>query len=204
MIQYEHTDYDWYVEVQRRLTAKKTSNGTTYFTWCTEKMMEDVNHLIHQYVSSILTILCHGCRCGTEVNELQKLNPEAKVHSTDIYGIAYKFDRTYFREMDFDLVLDEWKGYFDVIYSNSLDHSRDPINTLLAWKSELRNGGICFVDFNWGRGVSKEDCFRLDGIDYKTEVEDISREVNMEILYVSSPYVDPYKNFYADVILRKS
>jgi len=203
MIQYEHKDYDWYVEVQRRLTALKTNNGRDYFTWCTEDMIKEVNELVHQYLPIIDSIVCHGCRCGTEVEIFRKLNPQAKVYGTDLYGDAYKFDRTCFREMDFDIVPVEWLDYFDMIYSNSIDHSRDPINTLLAWKTELRNGGICFVDFNWGRGVSREDCFRLDGMDYETEIKDIGKKVGMEVPYISSPYLDTYKNSYADVILRK-
>ncbi len=160
MIQYQHNDYDWYVKVQRRLTARKTNNGRGYFTWCTENMIRDVNKLLHQYLDNIRSIVCHGCRCGTEVEIFQLLNPGTKVYGTDLYGDAYMFDRTYFKEIDFDMVPTEWIDYFDVVYSNSIDHSRDPINTLLAWKSELRNGGICFVDFNWGSGVSQEDCFR--------------------------------------------
>lgn len=147
MIQYQHNDYDWYIKVQRRLTARKTNNGRDYFSWCTEDMIKEVNELVHQYIPTIDSILCHGCRCGTEVEIFRKLNPQARVYGTDLYGDAYKFDRTYFREMDFDTVPVEWLDYFDMIYSNSLDHSRNPINTLLAWKSELRNDGICFVNF---------------------------------------------------------
>ncbi len=204
MIQYEHNDYDWYVEVQRKLTARKTNNGRGYFTWCTENTIRDVNKLVHQYLPTIDSILCHGCRCGTEVEIFQMLNPQAKVYGTDLYGDAYKFNRTYFREMDFDTVPVEWLDCFDMVYSNSIDHSRNPINTLFAWKSELRRGGICFVNFMWGRGVSREDCSHLEGIDYKKEIKDIGKEVGMEILYISSPNIDMYKNDYADVILRKS
>lgn len=201
MIQYEHKDYDRYIDVQRKLTAKKTGYGNIYFSWCTEDMIVHVNELIHKYIDSIRSIVCHGCRCGTEVDVLQRLNPDVKVYGTDLYGEAYRFDRTYFMEMDFDIIPEEWIGYFDVVYSNSIDHSRNPINTLLAWKAELREGGICFVDFEWGRGVSREDCFHLDGIDYESEINDIADKVGMDVVYVSDPGIDAYGNSYADVIM---
>ena len=204
MIQYEHRNYDQYVAVQRRMTERKTQKGRKYFSWCDEDMMKEVNDIIHQYVDKIEKIVCHGCRCGTEVDVLQKLNPQAKVYGTDIYGNAYAFDRTYFREMDFDTVPEEWKEYFDVIYCNCIDHSRDPINTLLGWKSELRDGGISFVTFYWGRGISKEDCFHLDDRCPELDIKDLANRVGMEIQYISSPYIDRWRNCLADVVCRKS
>jgi len=203
MIQYKHKDYQWYLSVQRRLTAKKTDNGKKYYTWVDEKDMKEVNRVIHLYAKDIQTILCHACRCGLEVDVLHKLNPTAKVFGTDIYGEAYKFDRAYFREMDFDIVPEEWVEYFDVIYSNSIDHSRDPINTLLAWKEELKKDGIFFINFHWGRGVSKEDCFHLDGIDYTTEIKGIANEISMKPLYISKDYQFADGASCADVVLEK-
>ncbi len=202
MIVYEHKDYDEYVRVQCRLTSKKTNRGRNYFTWITEENMTRINELIHSYSNGIETIICHGCRCGTEVDVLQKLNPSVKVFGTDLYGKAYQFDRKYFREMDFDTVPEEWKGYFDVVYSNSIDHSRNPINTLLAWKSELKENGICFLNFYWGTNITKEDCFHLDGNDYRAEIKGIGEKVSMNVLYTSEPYKDQYGNICADVVLR--
>jgi hypothetical protein len=150
--------------------------------------MKEVNRIIHLYVKDMQTAVCHGCRCGLEVDVLQRLNPHARVFGTDIYGDAYKYDRVYFREMDFDTVPPEWEGYFDVVYSNSIDHSRNPIATLLAWKSELNPSGICFVNFHWGRGMSREDCFHLDGIDYVSEIKEIAERVGMKSIYISKDY----------------
>ncbi len=204
MIQYEHKDYEWYKAVQRKLTAKKTRYGNRYYTWIDEKEMTEVNRLIHLYTKDIQTVVCHGCRCGLEVDVLQKLNPIARVFGTDIYGDAYKYDRTYFREMDFDEVPPEWVEYFDVVYSNSIDHSREPIRTLLAWKSELKDGGICFVNFHWGRGVSREDCFHLDSSKWESEIREITRKVGMKILYISDPIEFADGASCADVIYGKN
>jgi len=201
MIIYEHKDYDEYVRLQRRLTRRKTNNGRNTFYWIKEDGLLNVNKLIHSYIGDIKTMVCHGCRNGLEVNVLQNLNPDAKVFGTDLYGKAYKYDKTYFKEIDFDIVPEEWKGYFDVVYSNSIDHSREPINTLLAWKSELKDGGICFVNFHWGRGVSREDCFHLDPDNHELEIKEIAERVGMKILHLSTPSSFADGASCADVIL---
>jgi hypothetical protein len=182
---YRHNNYRRYVRLQRALTEKKTDAGQNWFSWATEDMMIKVNNTIHSFKNIIGSILCHGCRSGIEVNMLKNLNPDAEVFGTDLYGPAYKFDRTYFREMDFDTVPKEWVGYFDVVYSNSLDHSRNPINTLLAWKSELKNDGILFATFTIGRGLTREDCFHLDELNRDDDIKEISEKINMKVLYTS-------------------
>jgi len=202
---YKHDNYDWYVAVQKKLTAKKVrmaKAGKFFKSWVGRKALRNINDMIHTYTDP-KTIVCHGCRLGVEVAVLQKLNPDSVVFGTDIYGDGYAYDKTYFREMDFDTVPDEWKGYFDVIYSNSLDHSRNPINTLLAWKSELRPEGIMFINFHWGRGISREDCFHLDPTNWREEVLEIAREIGMDVLYISDPKLFADGANYTDVILKK-
>ncbi len=203
MDMFNHTNYDWYLAVQKKLTARKTRGGENFLSWIDEKGLAEVYKLIHAYCSSVKTIVCHGCRSGLEVDVLQKLNPGVTVYGTDIYGQAYKYDRTYFREMDFDIVPLEWIDYFDVVYSNSIDHSRNPVNTLLSWKIELRQNGICFVNFHWGRGVSREDCFHLDMNNWKDEISEISSQVEMKISHISAPYSFADGASCADVILEK-
>jgi len=201
---YEHKNYEWYTAVQKKLTAKKTDHGNSSLSWIDEEGLVVVNKLIHSHVNDIKVVVCHGCRSGVEVDVLQRLNPDARVFGTDLYGEAYKYNRTYFREMDFDDVPPEWVGYFDVIYSNSIDHSRNPINTLMAWKSELKNNGICFVNFHWGRGVSREDCFHLDPARYEEEIKEIAEKIGMKVLYISTPYSFADGASCADVILEKA
>ncbi len=200
-----HESYDEYVNIQRQLTAKRTDNGRNILTWVSEDMLSDINKVLHSYVSDIKTMVCHGCRNGFEVNILQNLNPDAKVFGTDIYGLAYRYDRTYFREMDFDTVPEDWKEYFDVVYSNAIDHSRNPINTLLAWKSELKMNGVCFVAFHWSkRHGTKADCFNLSFRKPIHEIWEIVEKIGMKILYTSEPdTVNRGRAYYANVILSK-
>lgn len=200
---YQHRSYNRYVRVQRNLTARKTNDGKNTLYWVSKEDLVKINELLHSYIDDIKTIVCHGCRNGLEVNVLQTLNLNAKVFGTDIYGPAYKYDREYFREMDFDIVPKNWVEYFDVIYSNSIDHSRNPINTLSSWKTELKENGICFIAFHWGRGVSKTDCFHLDPVDPESEIKVISKQIMMKVLHISEPRAFSRRAYSVNVILSK-
>lgn len=200
-----HQNYEEYVSAQRSLTAKRTHNGRNIVTWVSEEMLGDINKVLHTCVSDIKTIVCHGCRNGFEVNVFQYLNPDAKVFGTDLYGSAYKWDRNYFREMDFDTVPQEWKEYFDVVYSNAIDHSRNPFNTLFSWKSELKENGICFIAFQFTRRkVNEGDCFNLSTRKYRSEIEFLAKETGMRMVYCSEPSsINHRRGYYVNVILKK-
>lgn len=197
-----HDSYEEYVQVQREMVAKKTRNGTSTRTWVSREMIGTINDLMHQYVPGIKNIVCHGCRSGVEVDALQALNPDAHVYGTDLYELAYKYDRNYFRQMDFDTVPEEWKGKFDVVYSNAIDHSRHPITTLMAWKSEIKQTGILFVTFHFThRGVNKCDCFSLSTRRWYTEINNIVKEIDMKIIYLSNPEsLNKRRGYYSDAI----
>lgn len=203
MEQYNHTDYDFYRHVQRKLTWRKTQRATVVRSWIDESDMKEVNDKLHLYSKGFRTVVCHGCRSGLEVDVLKRLNPNSEIWGTDIYD-GYMFDRKWFREMDFDVVPPEWEGYFDIIYSNSIDHSRDPISTLSAWKRELKTEGIMFVNFHWGRGVSREDCFHLDRVAWKDELKQISMKVGLHVLLIASPRGFADGAWATDVIMRKA
>lgn len=200
---YPHKDYDYYVMSQKSLTRKKTNNGVNSMTWVDEEKVFIINQLIHTYIENIKTMVCHGCRSGVEVDMFQNLNPTSEIYGTDIYKHAYKYDKNFFRDIDFDTIPKGWTDYFDVIYSNSIDHSRDPVNTLLAWRTELNDSGVIFVTFYWGRGVSREDCFHLDPLNWKKEIEELSHSTGLTINHFSDEYVDRYNNHCVDVIFRK-
>ncbi len=205
MEQYKHTNYDYYKAVQRKLTWRKTQRATVVRSWVDEEDLKQVNNKLHYYIpkADFHRIVCHGCRSGLEVDALQRLNPHIEVWGTDIYD-CYMFDRKWFREMDFDTIPEEWIGHFDVVYSNSIDHSRDPVATLTAWKEELRPDGIMFVNFHWGRGVSREDCFHLDRAKWREELWEISEKVGIEIVHIAEPRQFADGAYAVDVIMRRS
>ena len=198
---YRHEDYNLYIGLQQKLTGRKTQRGKICLSFVDQVQIMAINDLIHSFVKEVKTIVCHGCRSGFEVDALHKLNPDAKVFGTDVYWKGYKYDREYFRPMDFDIVPPEWIGYFDVVYSNAIDHSRNPINTLTLWKSELSKDGIICVNYYWGRGIDKENCFNLDKHRYMEEIEEISKTIGMKTLYVSPTFTYARRRYFAEVIM---
>ena len=202
---YTHGSYESYLNTQYSHTDGETDHGTGVVIWASEVMLKEVNALIHSHINDIRSIVCHGCRNGFEVDVLKRLNSGAEVFGTDIYELAYKYDRKFFRRMDFDLVPEEWVGYFDVVYSNSIDHCRDPLLTLNSWKLELREGGICFVTFQFTkRRPNKVDCFYLSPDLYRSEIDEIADRVGMDVVHCSELMKsNNWRGMYVHVIFRR-
>jgi len=51
-------------------------------------------------------------------------------------------------EWDFNKQKDEWLGKYDVIYSNSIDHSIDPVSTLETWSEQLSDVGKLYLEYS--------------------------------------------------------
>lgn len=102
-------------------------------------------------------VLCHGARTGQEIDEFRKLvSPAATVIGTDLFPR----DHGQVLEWDFHKQREEWIGQFDIVYSNSLDHTYDPHQLLPVWFAQLSSLGILAIQWNtnnvWTRGG---DCF---------------------------------------------
>ena len=78
------------------------------------------------------SVLCHGVRNGAEVDYFSQYVPY--VMGTDIAPS----DHPAVIECDMH---DRTSGYFDMVYSNSWDHSYDPERMFRVWASQLYRGG---------------------------------------------------------------
>lgn len=88
--------------------------------------------------------LCHGTRRGVE-QALFKDRLKCEVIGTEISDTAEKFPDTI--EWDFHVVKEEWLKSCDFIYSNSLDHSYNPLGALMKWISCLNENGILVIEW---------------------------------------------------------
>lgn len=103
-------------------------------------------------------ILCHGSRCGAEVEDLAGrfcLSPYVDVIGTDLFPREERLTKFDFRRQN-----DNWVGKFDIVYSNSLDHTNEPDTTIKVWLDQLSPWGclvLCWTP--WHAKVRSGDCF---------------------------------------------
>ena len=68
----------------------------------------------------------------------------SEIIGTEISHTAKQFQNVV--EWDFHEIKDEWKNNFDIVYSNSWDHSYDPNKSLRVWGQQLSSNGLMFVE----------------------------------------------------------
>jgi hypothetical protein len=130
-------DYERYRRVQTKGNKRKIG-----FQWVDEASIQWISELILSRLGQPKFGLCHGTRRGAEQAWFAKyLNCE--VLGTEISETASQFPNTI--QWDFHEVKPEWVDSVDFIYSNSWDHSYDPIKLFTAWMTCVRPGGICVL-----------------------------------------------------------
>lgn len=120
----------------------------------------------HGFPSRCLGV-CHGASLGNEVRLFREALPGSDVIGTDLTPLGEDVI-----PWDFRKAKREWLGRFDWVYSNSLDHARDPKATVRTWLGQVKPSGVVLVCWSRGHMVPGEfelprpggDCFeaRLD------------------------------------------
>ena len=131
-------DYERYRRVQT--LANKAKIGSQ---WAQEPCIAFLSGYIIGVIGTPAFGLCHGTRSGAEQAWFTKYCG-CSVLGTEISDTASQFPETI--EWDFHEVKPEWLGAVDFIYSNSWDHSYDPVKLFNAWMSCLRPGGLCLLE----------------------------------------------------------
>lgn len=90
---------------------------------------------------SDLTKLAKGGVFGVEINPMAKRK--------DVYTGS------------FDELPQEWEGQFDILYSNSFDHSQDPHKTAEQWRKVTKKGGLFIIAFSSYSNVSDADLIEM-------------------------------------------
>ena len=123
------------------------------------------------FSSNKLLGICHGARNGLEADEFVKHFPESTIIGTDLFPFSgrsreYKVKSKMIKH-DFSNKVRRWIGKFDFVFSNSLDHARDPIKTLNVWIRQLNSNGHLFVHWTANHTRSgRGGCFGADLYDY--------------------------------------
>jgi hypothetical protein len=152
-------DYKKYADKQTAINKRKLHlNGPAeklieQLSWFVNFEWYAVNHKPERGI-------CHGTRNGSEQVNFSKYL-KIPVIGTDISDTATQFANTI--QWDFHDIKDEWVNNIDFIYSNSLDHSYDPIYCLRQWFKCLKLGGICILAFEKADGHLANSSGFLDG-----------------------------------------
>ena len=134
---YEYKDYNEYVEAQTRANKIK-------LTWV--YVRNNTITKISNNKKSAKNIICHGTRNGAEQKMFLQHFPEAYIIGTEISETATQFPMTI--QHDFAIPKEEWIGKFDIVYSNSFDHSIDPEKTIKTWSDQISDDGKLYLEYS--------------------------------------------------------
>ena len=139
--------------------------------------------------------MCHGVRDGMEVQEFRRVFPTAIFTGTDMFPHSGKLGKDEdfrkknpVKKWDFSQVLEEWVGAFDLVYTNSLDHARDPVQTLVVWLEQLKQDGYLFISWSsTNREAHGGDCFASSLYEQMEMVNHVG--VLYDLLYVNANHI---------------
>ena len=156
---YQYGSYEEYVSAQEKGNRKKLSShsGTG----------PEVIGEVKERIPNAKNILCHGTRGGQEQKHFLNAYPDAYVVGSEISSTAKGVPMT--EHWDFSKVKEEWVGKFDIVYSNSFDHSITPEETLNVWMNQLVDGGSVILEMhiagpNWKPTSMDPLAYRRDDI----------------------------------------
>jgi hypothetical protein len=141
---YKYPTYDNYKDIQVKANKKKLQRvGTTH-----ENLRIICNYAkrLDLPKHNFIKMVCHGSRNGFELIKFKEFIPTLDVIGTDISETALTFENTIL--WDFNQVNPAWISYFDLIYSNSLDHSFNLKKTLNVWIESLKGGGYLILEIS--------------------------------------------------------
>ena len=116
---YKHKNYNEYIEAQIIKNRNKIGK-----VWVKDFELDLISNHIKNNISNAKFGICHGVRNGWEVAYLNKLL-KFNVLGTDISPTAKQFKNVI--QWDYHNVKEEWINNVDFIYTNSLDHSYNPL-----------------------------------------------------------------------------
>jgi len=182
----EFKDYATYVKAQKRTVGKRGIGP--YFT---DLQMDSIAAWMYLRGKRVDNGICHGARDGLEVREFQRVFPTAAFFGTDLFPYSSRIERDKcFKKKhpviahDFSEVSEEWVGKFDLVYSNSLDHARDPVKAMNTWIGQLNQNGYLFLVWDKAYVLAKGgDCFGASLYEYMELANQVG--VLHDLLYVS-------------------
>jgi hypothetical protein len=132
---YQYQTHEEYVAAQVEANVRKLKN-----IWVDRATIEQ----IAQRRPTANSIMCHGTRNAAEQKMFKEFYPNATIIGTEISHTAKDFPMTV--QWDFHEEKADWLDYFDIVYSNAIDHSYNPTRVLTTWRNQLNKSGVLFLE----------------------------------------------------------
>ena len=143
---YKYKNYDEYVAAQTRTNKQKLD-------WV--YVRRDVIEQISRDKQTADNIICHGTRSGAEQKYFKEFFPNASyIIGTEISSTALSFPMTV--QHDFTIQKPEWVKRFDIVYSNSFDHTMDPEKTMSVWAEQLNDTGKLYLEYAESQSIGND------------------------------------------------
>tara|TARA_R110000744_G_scaffold334643_10_gene439961 strand:- start:1282 stop:1896 length:615 start_codon:yes stop_codon:yes gene_type:complete len=175
---YEYESYEQYVEKQTMANKAKIDRA-----WIVKSTVAAIkNWYVREYDKLPTKILCHGTRNGAEQKLFKSLiGNDVEVLGTEISETAIDFPDTV--QWDFTDQNVDWVGYWDIVYSNSFDHSPTPTKTICAWRDQLNDGGVLVLDHSSWNEFNNTKPNSVDCLDISfKELEELINDNGMRII----------------------
>ena len=187
---YTFNSYEDYVNDQVALTRRKIRVPRKFFN-SQNSVSAIKQYHVENRLGDVRWGACHGVRLGEELDCFQTEfggNWFGTEITPDITDKADADKRIIC--WDFQHVKNEWIGALDMVYSNSLDHARDPWVALKAWLACLSSDGRLYVEWcPWHNKLGrfwKADCFAADDWEYYKLLSKVGKVVDVLSMLESS------------------
>lgn len=185
-----------YLRAQQRTHRHKKK----YVPWIQEDEVRKIaDYFVYNFEQDIpfeqedgtgATGLCHGVRCGKELELFRECLPWIKMVGTDILADG----KSEVVQHDFHDTVECWIGEFDFVYTNSFDHAHDPARAVRTWLRQLKPNGLLFVEWSqYHIGVRGGDCFSaalheyMDLFDQLGDLQDLLYCKGQRVVCVVAP-----------------
>ena len=170
---YTYKDDEHYRKEQEKANKKKLDK-----IWVQESTIEKI---YFDFGKNCKAILCHGTRNAAEQKYFQKYYPNADIIGTEISKTAQEFNNTV--QWDFRQDNKSWHKKFDILYSNSFDHTNMPRETLVIWRNQIKPNGIMYIEYCFSESNNKSR--KSDPLELtRIEFEDLLEQSNLSIIKI--------------------
>jgi SAM-dependent methyltransferase len=187
---YKYEGYHHYKTKQIAANVQKL-----HCQWVTNETVE----LLHKKVENVKTILCHGVRNGGELRMFNEVFEPDHIVGTDISPTVVNLkDEFEVYEHDFHDELSNYVNHFDLVYTNSLDHSYAPRVALSTFNNQLRENGYLVVELMIGD--NNRSC-EMDPLEISVdEYKELLKELNHKII---DEFIAEYKHGTSHIVVSR-